>query len=472
VSTLPRYRFGDLVVSPRQRVLVRAGREVPLIPRYFDLLVLLLSRRDEAVHRSAVFASVWSDVVVSDGALTQAIRALRRALGDDPREPRFIRTISRHGYRFVGAGVIEEPDEGPAGEADATVEIQRGDAIAGDLPSPVQPAVPEQLADDDVDRWLERLCSTSLTEDERREAAERLHVTGTARALARLGSRPGAAAGRALLRDARWELPGAGPVPLWRDGGSAHAVAALVGWRVKRAWRQAGRRWATATLGAAVAGALTGAAGGLGLTVMPGTTTPLTAAAVLAALGALAGASGGFGIGAGMSGAEALARSGRAWAIIAGGAAGGALVGWAGRLLVRWTLDALFGVTLDLGGPLEGLVLGAAAGLGYAWATRDLEGGGMAAPRGRARLRVATVVAGACAAAALALGAAGRPMVGGLINGIAEATRQSQLSFTPLARAIGEHDFGPVTASAVGALEGAAFGFGLTLGLARRPRRG
>src|SRR4029079_10737225 len=98
-------------VSPRRRQLLRNGRELPLIPRYFDLLVFLIERRHEAVHRRAIFDRVWSDVVVSDSALSQAIRTIRRTLGDDPREPRFVRTVSRHGYRFVCPDVIEEPDD-------------------------------------------------------------------------------------------------------------------------------------------------------------------------------------------------------------------------------------------------------------------------------------------------------------------------------------------------------------------------
>src|SRR5687768_13939318 len=106
------YRFDDFVLSPARRTLTRAGRELPLIPRYFDLLVLLLERRGEAVSRDAIFERVWSDVVVSDGALSQAVRTLRRTLGDDPREPAFIRTVSRHGYRFIHPGVVEEPDAG------------------------------------------------------------------------------------------------------------------------------------------------------------------------------------------------------------------------------------------------------------------------------------------------------------------------------------------------------------------------
>src|SRR5688572_28528374 len=95
---------------------MRDGREQPLIPRYFDLLVFLVERRSEAVHRREIFDRVWSDAVVSDSALSQAVRTIRRTLGDDSREPRFIRTVSRHGYQFVFPDVIEEEDDaaGPA----------------------------------------------------------------------------------------------------------------------------------------------------------------------------------------------------------------------------------------------------------------------------------------------------------------------------------------------------------------------
>lgn len=80
-SGRPRYRFGGFTVSPARRLLLRSGTEVALIPRYFDLLVLLLERRHVAVHRREILEAVWSDVVVSDGALSQAVRTLRRALG-------------------------------------------------------------------------------------------------------------------------------------------------------------------------------------------------------------------------------------------------------------------------------------------------------------------------------------------------------------------------------------------------------
>src|SRR5205085_3361198 len=107
------YRFAGFTLSPARRMLLRGGREVPLIPRYLDLLILLVRRRHEAVPRRDILDGAWSDVVVSDGALTQAVRTLRRALGDTSREPSFVRTVSRHGYQFVFAGLAEERDEGP-----------------------------------------------------------------------------------------------------------------------------------------------------------------------------------------------------------------------------------------------------------------------------------------------------------------------------------------------------------------------
>src|SRR5215203_3291346 len=110
-ARLIRYRFSEFTLSPQRRLLVREGREVPLIPRYFDLLLLLIERRHEAVHRREIFDRVWTDVIVSDSALSQAVRTLRRTLGDDSREPRFIRTVSRHGYQFTFPDIIEEPDQ-------------------------------------------------------------------------------------------------------------------------------------------------------------------------------------------------------------------------------------------------------------------------------------------------------------------------------------------------------------------------
>ena len=100
-----RFRFGSFLVSPAHRALRRGDDDVPIIPRYFDLLVLLLDQRHRVVTRQEIFDRVWADVVVSDGALSQAVRTIRRCLDDDPRESRFIRTVSRQGYQFVAGDV-------------------------------------------------------------------------------------------------------------------------------------------------------------------------------------------------------------------------------------------------------------------------------------------------------------------------------------------------------------------------------
>jgi DNA-binding winged helix-turn-helix (wHTH) protein len=450
---MPRYRFSDFVVSPRRRTLVRSGRELPLIPRYFDLLVFLVEHRHEAVHRRDIFDRVWSDVVVSDSALSQAVRTLRRTLGDDSREPRFIRTVSRHGYRFVFGDVVEEEDDdsGPGAEA---------------------PATRQQPLDESADRFeplLARLTGTNATEEERRDAAELLHVLGTAEALRRLGTRPRHASARAMLRDTRWDVAEAGPVPIVGHPAPLAVAAALVRLRLRRAARIAAGRWSSASLGGGLAGALAGAIGGVILAAIPDGVASLAVVPVLAVIGGCCGAAGGAGVGAGIALAESVVRSQRTIAVAIGGAMGGVLAGSVVQWIGRWSLATLVGIRIGIGGGLEGLVIGAAAGLSYALTTSDVSGG-LAAPRGRRRLIAATVAAAACGLGALALTLAGRPLVGGTIHAIAQATEGAQVMLTPLGQLIGEPDFGPLSRAVLGTGEGALFGLGFMLGLTRRHR--
>jgi len=445
-----RYRFGEFCVSPARRVLLRSGREVSLIPRYLDLLILLVERRHEAVHRRQIFDSVWSDVVVSDGALSQAVRTLRRALGDDSREPVYIRTVSRHGYRFSFGGVIEEADEEP-------------------LPAPaLPPPVPPSPSDDPFERALGTLLGGG-DPDIQREAAEALHALGTAEALRRLGRRPGHQAARALLRDARWDVPRAGPVPLLGAPGGLGAAAALTAMRLRRALRLARARWAAASGGGAAAGVLAGALGGLALRLAPGSPAPASVPVTLALVGAIVGGLGAAGVGAGLAAAEAVVRSSRGPALVLFGSLGGGAIGAVSSLVGRWALEGVFGRELpSMGGGLEGLGIGAAAGLGYALATPRSEGG-MAAPRGAERHRVAAVTALSCAAGAVIITALGGHLAGTSLNFLARGFHGSQVGLAPLARLLGEPDLGPLSRAVIGAYEGAFFGFGLALGLTRRP---
>ncbi|MPY89057.1 MAG: hypothetical protein GEU99_14150 [Luteitalea sp.] len=437
-------------------MLVRNGRQQPLIPRYFDLLVFLIERRGEAVHRRDIFDRIWSDVVVSDSALSQAIRTIRRVLGDDSREPRFVRTVSRHGYRFVFADVVEEEDEDDWQVAEET--------LADHGASPEAALEPYEA----LLQRVTRLAASATEEEEQREAAELLHALGTSEALRRLGTRPRHAFARALLRDTRWDAAEAGAVPILGEPAPLATARELVSLRLRRAAAVAAARWAGASIGGGLAGLLGGAAGGLILTVAPNSVASFAVIPVLAVIGACCGAAGGAAVGAGLSVAESIMRSRRAIALFCGAALGGGLAGSAVQWLSRWSLAALVGVNVDTGGGLEGLAIGGAAGLGYSVATSHSEGG-LAAPRGRRRLVVTGVTAAACGLAALALALAGRPLVGGTIHFIAQTSVGSQAALTPLGRLIGEPDFGPLTAALIATSEGALFGLGLALGLTRRP---
>jgi DNA-binding winged helix-turn-helix (wHTH) protein len=470
----PRFRFGPFLVSPAHRTVRRGDTDVPLIPRYFDLLVLLLAERHRVVERQEIFDRVWTDVVVSDGALSQAIRTIRRSLGDDPRSPLFIRTVSRHGYQFVSRDVSEERDDGPFDVAqgrpfDAAQGEPFESAEDGSEPVVAEPFV--RLAADARDPLIERLLNAKERDEERREAAEQLHTLGTAEALRRLDGLPGHAEARAVLRDARWDVPGAGPVPLLSSPDPLAAIVHLVRLRYRRAARHMSNRWGTAALGGTTAGIVAGMAGGISLCLVPESGADPSVIVALAVVGAVAGALGAAGVGAGLASAEVLARSARATGLTVCGAIGGALSGTIAHVLSRAVLAGMFGRDIPgIGGWFEGLVIGAAAGLGYARSTSLLPGGGLASPRGAARIRAAIETGLACGMAAIALSLAGRNLVGSSLDVMAAAFEGSDVGLAPLARLLGEEELRPVTRTLVSGAEATLFGIGLAFGLTHRPK--
>jgi hypothetical protein len=365
--------------------------------------------------------------------------------------------VSRHGYRFVFSDLVEEDDASDVPVAPAVhVPPPAGTDQRGE---PYEPLL-EQVTS---------LPGGSNDEEAQREAAEMLHALDTAEALRRLGRRPHHTHARALLRDTRWDTAEAGPVPILGQPGSLATARELVALRLRRSAAIVAERWAGASAGAGLAGLLAGAGGGLALAAVPGSAAPLPVVPVLAFIGAICGAAAGAGVGAGLAVAEPAFRSRRALGLIAAAAIGGGFAGLLVQWLGRWTLAALVGVDVAVGGGLEGLVIGAAAGLGYGLATPHT-GGWLAAPRGRRRAAVAAATSAACGLAALGLALTGRPLVGGTVHLIAAASAGSQALLTPLGRIIGEPDFGPVTASLISLGEGASFGLGLALGLTRRRR--
>ncbi|MEM1265269.1 MAG: winged helix-turn-helix domain-containing protein, partial [Pseudomonadota bacterium] len=108
------YSFADFELDADRAELRREGARVHLEPQAFDLLHALVARHDRVVGRDEIFQLIWGDRIVSDAALASRLRDVRRALGDEGREGRFIRTIKGRGVRFVAevAGAEEAPSGG------------------------------------------------------------------------------------------------------------------------------------------------------------------------------------------------------------------------------------------------------------------------------------------------------------------------------------------------------------------------
>src|SRR6187455_2950311 len=95
------FRFEGFELDPGNRRLSRDGAPVELNARYLDALVLLAGAEGRLVSKDRFLEEVWDGVPVTDEALTQCIKTLRRQLGDDASNPRFIETVPKHGYRFI-----------------------------------------------------------------------------------------------------------------------------------------------------------------------------------------------------------------------------------------------------------------------------------------------------------------------------------------------------------------------------------
>src|SRR5579862_2668348 len=95
------YRFGAFRLNVEERLLERDGRIVPLTPKVFDTLLLLVENGGHVLGKTELMESLWPDSFVEESSLAQNISLLRRALGDTGGERQYIETIPKHGYRFV-----------------------------------------------------------------------------------------------------------------------------------------------------------------------------------------------------------------------------------------------------------------------------------------------------------------------------------------------------------------------------------
>jgi DNA-binding winged helix-turn-helix (wHTH) protein len=125
-----RYRFGPFLLEPAIRRLLHDSAEITLPPKAFDILVLLVRARDRVLSKQELLDAVWPDTAVTENTLTQRIKEIREALEDDAQEPRFVRTVSRVGYRFVA-----EVTEVSVADAAASLPAEAAPAVASLRPS-------------------------------------------------------------------------------------------------------------------------------------------------------------------------------------------------------------------------------------------------------------------------------------------------------------------------------------------------
>jgi DNA-binding winged helix-turn-helix (wHTH) protein len=132
--------FGEFVLDSGTRLLTRGAVSVPLTPKAYLLLELLLARRPNAVSRTEIHDCLWPAIFVTDVNVSTLVFELRAALGDDARRPRYVRTIRKFGFAFA-AETLEEQRPGDSTPApfidhrllwaDREVALKQGQNVLG-----------------------------------------------------------------------------------------------------------------------------------------------------------------------------------------------------------------------------------------------------------------------------------------------------------------------------------------------------
>ncbi|MGH9949419.1 MAG: winged helix-turn-helix domain-containing protein [Pyrinomonadaceae bacterium] len=126
------YRFGIFALDTDENVLRRDGERLPLTPKMFDLLLVLVQSHGKILDKDTLLKEVWPDSFVEEGNIAFNVRQLRKVLDDDAQSPTFIETIPRRGYRFI------------AKVEDAYTSLEKdtyGDTTTEQLPTAETPAV-------------------------------------------------------------------------------------------------------------------------------------------------------------------------------------------------------------------------------------------------------------------------------------------------------------------------------------------
>lgn len=103
--------FEPFCLDPNNACLWQQGQRVTLRPKTFDLLAYLVENAGVLLTKEALLDAVWPDTIVAEGVLATSMVELRKALGESAREPRFIATVHKRGYRFIAPDTVIDPSD-------------------------------------------------------------------------------------------------------------------------------------------------------------------------------------------------------------------------------------------------------------------------------------------------------------------------------------------------------------------------
>src|SRR5438876_3294624 len=95
------YEFGPFHLDPAEHLLIRGEQPIPLAPKAFETLLLLVESSGHVLQKNELMEALWPDSFVEESNLTQNIFILRKALGGEQGEQHYIKTVPRIGYRFI-----------------------------------------------------------------------------------------------------------------------------------------------------------------------------------------------------------------------------------------------------------------------------------------------------------------------------------------------------------------------------------
>ncbi len=122
----PRYRFGPFSLDSDTHQLFRDAQVIPLTPKAFDLLMLLVRSQGRTVSKDEILREVWKEEqYVEEWNLSQNIYTLRNTLGDSKNRPQYIETVPRRGFRFVAKVNLEEAERAARNESDAQLVFKQ-----------------------------------------------------------------------------------------------------------------------------------------------------------------------------------------------------------------------------------------------------------------------------------------------------------------------------------------------------------